>query len=68
MFFVFSPAFALEGLSVVGEASKSVIKENRAASVRDMKVGDPRHRHGGRTSAELRPKKYRYEYSTECLN
>ena len=68
MFFVLSPALALEGLSVVGEAGKSVINENRAASVRDMKVGDQWHRHGGRKSAELRPKEYGYQYDTECCD
>ena len=59
MLFVFSPAFALEGLSVVGEAGKSVINENRAASVRDMKVGDPRHRHGGAIVSGAAPKEVR---------
>ena len=57
MFLVLSPAFALEGLSGVGEAGKSVTKEYRAASVRAMKVGDPQHRPGGDRQRSCGPKR-----------
>ena len=42
MLFVFSPAFALDGLSQFGASGSAVMYEYRAASVRDMQVGDQR--------------------------